>query len=187
MNATLLLGEGNGGRGVLVARTIRTIRTIRAIAAVPSIAIAASPVAPPAAMLLALALRPWALTVNLGLAFGRKLMELGSLAARHRWLRRTRLLLSLLRWTLLAWTAVGPIGARSTLISPVGTSILTLALTIALLLAVAAAALLEPPVLLAVAAAAVAAIPALVAPAIATPAITTLLLVAPMIALLRRL
>lgn len=163
---------------MLVARTISA-----AFSTVP-IAVTTAPVAPTPAMLLAFAFRPRALT--LGLAFGRKLMELGSLAARHGRLRRTRLLsLLLLALGLLSSLLISPISFRAR--STIGTSILALALAIALLgLAVAAAAtLFEASVLLPVAAAAFATLliisPSAVAPLVA---VATLLLVAAVIALL---
>lgn len=155
---------------MLIARTIRAIGA--AFSAVP-ITVATSTIAPPAAMLIAFTLRPRA--VALCLTFRRKLMELRRLAARHGWLRRARLL-CLLRRTLLAWTAVGPVRARPT----IGTSILARPLAVAALGLAVTAPLLEAAVLLAVAATAVTAITA-----IATlVAIAALLLVAAVVALL---
>ena len=178
MDAPLLLRKRRRRRGMLIARTIRAIGA--AFPAVP-ITVATSTIAPPAAMLIAFTLRPRA--VALCLTFRRKLMELRRLAARHGWLRRTRLL-CLLRRTLLARTAVGPVRARPALIPSVGTSILALPLAIALLRLAITAPLLEPAMLLAIAAASVAAVPP-ITPSVATRvAIAALLLVAAVVALL---
>ena len=65
MDTALLLGEGGGGRRLLLERA-PLARTIAAIA----VAIAAAAVAPSAPVLFAFALRPGTL------ALGRKLMEL---------------------------------------------------------------------------------------------------------------
>ena len=103
---------------MLFARTIA--------AAVPSIAIAvtSAAIAPSATMLFAFALGPWSL------AFGGKLMELGSLAARYgRLLRLALLLLRLLRLALLLLSALTPVGTRPA----IGPPILALSLAVALL------------------------------------------------------
>ena len=174
MNATLLLGERSGGGRVLVARTLS--------AALPSVAIAvaSAAVAPPAAMLFAFAFGPRSLS------FGCKLMKLRSLAARSGLLRRLRgpRRLSLLWRALLS--ALTPVRTRSPLTSPVGPTILALALAIAVLRLPIPAALFEAAMLLTIAATTFAptvspAVATTLAPLIPVPA---LLLVATRLALL---
>jgi hypothetical protein len=165
VDAALLLGERCGCRRLVLARTIAAI------------AIATAAIAPSTSMLLALALG---------------LLDWQRFACHRRLLllvRRTRLLwllslLAVLRLALLLLTAIGTWTAVA-IRPPILPLALTFAMTVARL-AVAARALLEATVLLAIAAApgvavlvaiAAAAVPALVAPLMVASAIALLLLV----------
>ena len=177
----MLLRERSRGGGVLVAWTIAA-----AVPAVP-ITVATAAVAPSTAMLIPLALGPRATTLALNLTFRRRLMKLGSLAAGHGRLLRTRLL-SLLLLALRLAAFIAPVMAWPALISPVGTPILPLTLAVALLLAVTTATLLEPAVLLAVAAPSFATVAPITSPVAALVAVAPArLLITPMFALLLRL